>query len=134
MYVQSTLLKNCLSFYLAKYTVTCRLYNTTVFCNYNWYVSIWSIKVVSPLTTRISVFFSFPARRPWRSNSPNFQRFLSQLNTESHNAWRFHELIVGFFSRRELGPPVVMFARIAQYLGSEGTWWFDKLYLCYALQ
>ena len=27
-------------------------------------------------------------------------------NTESYNAWRFHELIVGFFSRRELGPPV----------------------------
>ena len=29
------------------------------------------------------------------------------FNTESHNAWRVHELIVGFFSRRELGPPVL---------------------------
>ena len=28
-------------------------------------------------------------------------------NIESHNAWRVHELIVGFFSRRELGPPVI---------------------------
>ena len=28
------------------------------------------------------------------------------LVTESHNAWRCHELIVGFFSRRELRSPV----------------------------
>ena len=54
------------------YWLTFRLYNTIVFCNYNWYVSIWSIKFVSPLTTRISVFSSFPARRPWCSNSLKF--------------------------------------------------------------
>ena len=31
----------------------------------------------------------------------------SRCNTESHNAWRVHELIVGFFSRRELGQLLV---------------------------
>ena len=31
---------------------------------------MWSIKFVSPLTTRISVISSSPARRPWYSNSP----------------------------------------------------------------
>ena len=31
--------------------------------------------------------------------------------TESHNAWRFHELIVCFFSRCELGLPVGQWAR-----------------------
>ena len=35
------------------------------FRNYNWYVSIWSIKFVYPLTTRISVFSSSSTRRPW---------------------------------------------------------------------
>ena len=49
--------------------LTSRLYNSIVFCNYNWYVSIWSIKFVSPLTTRISVISLSPARRPWCSNS-----------------------------------------------------------------
>ena len=48
---------------------TFRLYNTIAFCNYNWYVSIWSIKFVFPLTTCISVISSCPARRPWCSNS-----------------------------------------------------------------
>ena len=37
---------------------------------YNWGVSIWSVKFVSPLTTRISVISLFPARRPWCNNSP----------------------------------------------------------------
>ena len=46
-----------------------RLFITIVFSNYNWYVSIWSITFVSPLTTRISVISSFPARRPRCSNS-----------------------------------------------------------------
>ena len=49
--------------------LTFRLYNTIVFHNYNWYVSIWSIKFASPLTTCISIFSSSPARRPWCSNS-----------------------------------------------------------------
>ena len=43
----------------------------------------------------------------WKS-CKNFQRFLPLLNTESHNALCFYELIVGFFLRRELGPPVVI--------------------------
>ena len=51
------------------YCFTFRLYNTIVFWNYNWCVSIWCIEFVSPLTTRISVFSSSPARRPWCSNS-----------------------------------------------------------------
>ena len=46
-------------------------YITIVFRNYNWYVSIWGIKFVSPLTTRTSVFSSSPTRRPWCSNSQN---------------------------------------------------------------
>ena len=37
----------------------------------------------------------------------NSQRFLSLLNAKSNNTWRFHELIVWFFSRRELRTPVV---------------------------
>ena len=37
----------------------------------------------------------------------NSQRFLSLLNAKSHNTWRFHELIVCFFSRRELRTLVV---------------------------
>ena len=37
---------------------------------YNWGVSIWNVKFVSPLTTRISVISLFPARRPWCNNSP----------------------------------------------------------------
>ena len=70
MYVPSTLLKNCLTFYLAKCTVNISaLQPSIVFCNYNWYVSIWRIKLVSPLTTRISVFSSFPARLLWYINS-----------------------------------------------------------------
>ena len=36
---------------------------------FNWYVSIWSINVVSPLTTCISIISSSPARRPWCNNS-----------------------------------------------------------------
>ena len=57
-------LKKLLNILFAKYTV-----NTFVFCNYNWSISIRGIKVVSPLTTRISVFSSSPARRPWCSKS-----------------------------------------------------------------
>ena len=65
----STLLKNCLTFYLAKCTVNISALQHYFCCNYNWYASIWGIKFVSPLTTRISLFSSFPARRPWCSNS-----------------------------------------------------------------
>ena len=36
----------------------------------------------------------------------NSQQFLPQINTESHNIWRFHKLIVCFLSRRELGTPL----------------------------
>ena len=43
-------------------------FTTLVFRNYNWYVSIWIIKFVSPLTTHISLFSSSPTRRPWCSN------------------------------------------------------------------
>ena len=52
------------------------------FCNYNWYVSIWSIKFVSPLTTRISVFASSPACRLWCSNSPQSARSLGVIFDE----------------------------------------------------
>ena len=31
---------------------------------------------------------------------------LTNGSSRNLNAWRVHELIVGFFSRRELGPPV----------------------------
>ena len=36
--------------------------------------------------------------------------FAVPFNTESHNAWRFHKLITGFFWRRELGLPVIAYA------------------------
>ena len=36
-----------------------------------------------------------------------FKLALLSLLSMSHNAWRVHEFIVGFFSRRELGPPVM---------------------------
>ena len=36
----------------------------------------------------------------------NVFKFSTVRNTESHNAWRVYELIVGFFWRRELGPPM----------------------------
>ena len=36
-----------------------------------------------------------------------FKLALLWLLSMSHNAWRVHEFIVGFFSRRELGPPVM---------------------------
>ena len=62
--LQSKLLENCLTFKLARYDfVTVRPFNTIVFCNYKWSVSIWSIKVVSPLTTHVSNYFSFPISR-----------------------------------------------------------------------
>ena len=50
----------------------------------------------------------------------NSQRFLSLLNAKSHNTWRFHELIVCFFSRRELRTPVVNTVNKA-YLTGEGA-------------
>ena len=50
----------------------------------------------------------------------NSQRFLSLLNAQSHNTWRFHELIVCFFSRRELRTPVVNTVNKA-YLTGEGA-------------
>ena len=50
----------------------------------------------------------------------NSQRFLSLLNAKSHNKWRFHELIVCFFSRRELRTPVVNTVNKA-YLTGEGA-------------
>ena len=34
--------------------------------------------------------------------------FYWEFDTKSHNAWRFHKLIVRFFSRRELGPTMVI--------------------------
>ena len=41
-----------------------RLYNTIVFCNYKWSLSIWSIKIVSPLTIHISDYFFLPGSTP----------------------------------------------------------------------
>ena len=70
MYVPSTLLKNCLTFYLAKYTIDISaLQHYIGFRNYNWYVSIWNGKSISPLTTRILVFSSSPTRRSWYSSN-----------------------------------------------------------------
>ena len=48
MYVPSTLLKNCITFYLAKYTVDISaLQHYIGFRNSNWYVSIWNGKSIS---------------------------------------------------------------------------------------
>ena len=52
------------------------LHSIAVFIDYK-YVSIWSIKFVYPLTTRISVFSSSPTRRPWCSNSSSVLATLS---------------------------------------------------------
>ena len=70
--------------------LTFRLYNTIVSGTTNYmslyeiiclymklYVSIWSIKAVSPLTAHIWVVFSILARRPWSSNSRLSWYFLS---------------------------------------------------------
>ena len=49
------------------------------------------------LRVKYSYFLIFiVANRPYfvPHSIPNSQQFLSWLNTESHNAWRFHELIV----------------------------------------
>ena len=43
---------------------------------------MWSIKFVSPLTTRISVISSSPARRPWCSNSPSKRAWVSFISAE----------------------------------------------------
>ena len=88
------------------YWLTLRLYNTIVFCNYNWYVSIWIIKFVSPLTTRISVFTSFPARRPWCSNSQ-----LSRLILDPNVSYDVIEKYGGFALLCIFSPHFVIISR-----------------------
>ena len=66
-----------------------------IFINYNWYVSIWSIKFVSPLTTRISVFSSSPTRRPWCGDSRSCILFLLKYNITEHST-STHGLICPF--------------------------------------
>ena len=60
--------------------LTFRLYNTIV--------SIWIIKAVSPLTTRIWVVFSIPARRPWGSNSLSIRALAAGRQLASKNSLR----------------------------------------------
>ena len=51
----------------------------------------------------------------------NSQRFLSLLNAQSHNTWRFHELIVCFFSRRKLRTPEVNTVNKAYLTGERAS-------------
>ena len=62
---------------------TFQLYNTIVFWNYNWYVSIWIIKFVFPLTTRISVFSSSPVR-----NSPSGNAEKETMGGRQHQKYK----------------------------------------------
>ena len=45
-------------------------------------------------------------------------RNLTLPDSESHNSWRFHELLVCFYSRRGLGLPVLSEAKIQWLCGT----------------
>ena len=72
---------------------------------YNWGVSIWSVKFVSPLTTRISVISLFPARRPWCNNSPKL--LCPQYGKRTPKSVRRRSSRVDFRLRNPSSPDVV---------------------------